>query len=107
MCRPNRKLRAPCRFAISLCLEDRQSIVAKFAFNILGYGRSRRQTACANFAWTRLGFFQRSPEGFWKSERWRRDFAQRRTGPFDRQRDLQFEIANRRAPFLAPAARPR
>src|SRR5437016_14610542 len=71
------------------------------------YGRSRRQTACANFAWTRLDFFQRSPEDFRKPSRWRRDFAQRRQGPFDRKRDLQFQIADRGAPFFAPAAGPR
>src|SRR6266436_1211030 len=65
------------------------------------YGRNRCQTAGANFARTRLGVFLRSTEGFRKSRRWRCDFAQGWQGPFDRERHLQFEVANYRAPFLA------
>src|SRR4029077_4330490 len=32
------------------------------------YGRNRHQTTRPNFARPRLGFFERSPEGFWETE---------------------------------------
>ena len=78
----------------------------KIARPFLFHGRHRHQTAGANFAWTRLGVFQRSAQGFRKSRGWRCDFAQGRQRPFDWERHLQFEIANRCAPFLAAKAGP-
>ena len=78
----------------------------KIARAFLFHGRHRHQTACANFAWTRLGFFQRSAQGFRKSRGWRCDFAQGRQRSFDWERHLQFEIANCCAPFLAAKAGP-
>src|SRR6266478_2235224 len=73
----------------------------------LRHGWNRRQTACADFTWTRLGVFQRSAESFWKSDGWRCHLPQGRQRSFDWQRDLQFKVADRRATFLAAQTRPR
>src|SRR5438132_9543717 len=79
----------------------------RFAFTIHRHGRISRQTPRANSAWARLGLFQRNPENFRRSGGRRCDLAQRRARSVDWERDLQFEIANRRAPIFAAAARPR
>src|SRR5205823_12606410 len=50
------------------------------------YGRNRCQTTRPNFARTRLGLFQRSPEGFWQSSGWRGDFTEGRQGSSDWER---------------------
>src|ERR1043166_8001170 len=67
----------------------------------LAHGWNRRQTPCANFARTRLGFFRGSAQSLRESQRWRRHFAEGRARSPDRQRDLQQQIANRGAAILA------
>src|SRR5712692_11445173 len=52
------------------------------------HGWNRRQTARANFAWTRLGVLQRSAEGFWETCGRRRHLTEGRQRSFDRKRDL-------------------
>src|SRR5206468_2558800 len=52
------------------------------------YGRNRCQTTRPNFARTRLGLFQRSPEVFSQSSGWRGDFTEGRQGSFDGERHL-------------------
>src|SRR5881392_2873749 len=59
------------------------------------YGRNRCQTTRPSNARTRLGLFQRSPEGFWQSSGWRGDFTEGRQGSSDWERHLQLEITNR------------
>src|SRR5207245_6807969 len=58
------------------------------------HGWNRRQTACANFARTRLGIFQRSAEGFRNSCGRRCHLSQTRQRAFERKRDVQFEITD-------------
>src|SRR5437764_1961371 len=69
----------------------------------LAHGWNRRQTAGADFAWARLGFQRRSPEGVRPAGGRRRDLAQGRTRPFDRERDLYQQITDRGPALLAAA----
>src|SRR6266403_6131189 len=68
------------------------------------HGRISRQTPSANSSWTRLGLFQRSPEGVRKSGGRRCHFAERWTRPINWERNLQFQITNRSAPVFQAAA---
>ena len=70
--------------------------------SVSGDGRPCRQTSRANLAWTRLGVPRRGPEGVWRSRRRRCDFAQGRTRPPSRKRDLQLQVADCGAPLFAP-----
>ena len=72
-------------------------------------GRPCCQTARAHSAWARLGLQRRGPESLRRSRLTTATSSRSRTvaTTSDRERDLQFEIANRRAPFLAPEAGPR
>ena len=76
---------------------------------LLPNGWISRQTPSANSSRTRLGLFQRSPEGVRKSGGRRRHFAERWTRPINWERNLQFEVANRSAPVFpsTPGPRPR
>src|SRR5207244_6765927 len=79
---------------------------ASICITILCHGWNRRQTKSANSSRPRLGLFQRSPENFRKTERRRYDFAQGRARQIDRERDLQFQIADYGTPVFAAAAGP-
>src|SRR5207249_7715156 len=76
---------------------------------LLPNGWISRQTPSANSSRTRLGLFQRSPEGVRKSDGRRRHFAERWTRPINWERNLQFEVANRSPPVFpsTPGPRPR
>src|SRR5437016_14468048 len=71
---------------------------------LLPNGWISRQTPSANSSRTRLGLFQRSPEGVRKSGGRRRHFAERWTRPINWERNLQFQVANRSAPVFQAAA---
>src|SRR5437870_12503207 len=71
---------------------------------LLPNGWISRQTPRANSSRTRLGLFQRSPEGVRNSGGRRRHFAESWTRPLNWERNLQFQITNRSAQVFQAAA---